>query len=79
MSDTSRILRFPEVQKRIGGYTRMHVDRLEKNGKFPKRLRIGERAVGWLESDIDSWIADKAQRRGPKSSNSGAAPHQGAA
>ena len=24
--------------------------------EFPRSIRIGARAVGWLESDIDQWI-----------------------
>jgi hypothetical protein len=26
------------------------------NGEFPRSIRIGARAVVWLESDIDQWI-----------------------
>nr|WP_295838149.1 AlpA family phage regulatory protein [uncultured Azospirillum sp.] len=62
MSTTpDRILRFKEMQSRIGGYSRMHVDRLEKAGKFPKRVQIGANAVGWMESDIVAWIGDRAR------------------
>lgn len=58
----ARILRFPEVNKRVG-YCRMHVDRLEKAGKFPQRVQIGPNSVGWVESDIDRWIAEKIAAR----------------
>ena len=27
-----------------------------KDGDFPKPVRLGLRAVGWLESDISDWI-----------------------
>lgn len=27
-----------------------------KNGKFPKAIKLGERSVGWLESDLLEWI-----------------------
>lgn len=27
-----------------------------KHGAFPKQFKLGERAVAWLESDIDAWI-----------------------
>ena len=26
------------------------------SGKFPRPIPLGERAVGWLEAEIDSWI-----------------------
>ncbi|RJF81682.1 AlpA family transcriptional regulator [Azospirillum cavernae] len=60
---TSRILRFPEVRSRIGGYSRMHVDRLEKAGNFPKRIQIGGNAVGWDESEIEDWIKSRKDAR----------------
>jgi prophage regulatory protein len=25
-------------------------------GRFPRPVRLGKRAVGWLESDISTWI-----------------------
>lgn len=30
-----------------------------KEGKFPKSIKLGDAAVGWLESDIDAWIAER--------------------
>lgn len=59
---SKRILRFPQVRERVT-YSRMHVDRLEKAGKFPKRIRLGDNAVGWFESEIDAWVEAKAAQR----------------
>ena len=60
----ARILRFPELRSLKGiDYSRVHIDRLEKAGKFPKRLHLGENSVGWLEDEIDAWIAGKAAAR----------------
>ncbi len=57
----ARILRFPQVKARIP-LSRPSIWRLERDGKFPKRLQISANAVGWLESEIDAWIsARKAQ------------------
>jgi prophage regulatory protein len=28
-----------------------------KEGTFPQQLKLGTRSVGWLESEIESWIA----------------------
>jgi prophage regulatory protein len=30
-----------------------------KEGKFPKSIKLGDAAVGWLESDIDAWIDER--------------------
>ena len=32
------------------------LDRLEKAGKFPKRIFISERRVAWLASEVSAWI-----------------------
>jgi predicted DNA-binding transcriptional regulator AlpA len=32
--------------------------RLEKRGRFPKRVRIGGRRVAWRKAEIEAWIAD---------------------
>ncbi len=38
-----------------------HILRLEKQGKFPKRIKIGVRRVGWYLSDIEAWLAERAR------------------
>ena len=30
--------------------------RKERDGTFPKRVRLGVRAVCWLRSDLDAWL-----------------------
>ena len=30
--------------------------RMEREGRFPKRVKIGLRAVAWRESDIREWL-----------------------
>ena len=57
-----RLLRFREVQSRVG-FSRMHLYRLEKSGKFPIRVKIGANSVAWPENEIDRWIADKIAQR----------------
>jgi prophage regulatory protein len=49
--------RFPELKSVKGiSFTRRHIDRLEANHKFPKRVRLGEHSVAWVESEIDAFI-----------------------
>jgi prophage regulatory protein len=57
------VLRFPALQAKVGGLSKAQIDRLEAKGKFPRRIRIGERAVGWLELDVDLWLKAKAAER----------------
>ena len=55
-----RILRLPEVKAKTGfGRSTIYAaidTKSGANGEFPRSIRIGARAVGWLESDIDQWI-----------------------
>ena len=44
----SKILTFEELKPRGIPTSRRQVDRLEAEGKFPQRVHISERRVGWL-------------------------------
>jgi prophage regulatory protein len=37
-------------------YCPAHIARLEKAGKFPKRIRLGQNRVAWLLSEVEAWI-----------------------
>lgn len=53
-----RFLRLPLVEDRTGlKHSQIHT--LEVLGKFPKRIKISERASGWLEHEIDAWIEQR--------------------
>lgn len=41
------------------GLTSSTLDRLERCGDFPAKLQIAPRAVGWLASMVNDWIASK--------------------
>jgi prophage regulatory protein len=49
------ILRRREVERRTGK-CRSSIYADIDEGKFPKPVPIGNRAVGWVESEIDGWI-----------------------
>ncbi len=52
------ILRLPEVKKRTG-LSRSSIYAMINKGQFPKQIPLGDRAVGWLEEEIDGWITEK--------------------
>jgi prophage regulatory protein len=60
----SRFLRRRSVEDRTG-LSRSTIYLYVQDGTFPRPVRIGGRAVAWLESDIDAWIearlADRAE------------------
>ena len=64
---STRILRKPEVRERTG-LSDPTIFRKESAGEFPRRVCLGARSVGWLESEIEDWIASRAaDRTDPKS------------
>ena len=50
-----KILRLPEVKK-ITGLSRSSIYRLGESNEFPKSIKIGPRAVGWLEAEVLAWL-----------------------
>ena len=40
-------------------YTPQHIHRLEKAGRFPRRLQLGPNRVGWRLTDIERWINER--------------------
>jgi prophage regulatory protein len=44
---------------------------LERSGKFPKRVKLGLRRYGYLESELDHWLELRAASREPPSRNTG--------
>lgn len=38
------------------GLSRSTVDRLEKAGKFPARIRLAQNSVGWRLDEINGWL-----------------------
>lgn len=59
------LLRFPKVKERTG-YSHSAIYALIALGKFPAPIKIGARAVAWVESEVQAWIGDrvKASRNG---------------
>jgi len=51
-----RILRLPNVLDRTG-LSRSTVYQRVSEGRFPRPVSLGDRAVGWVESDIEEWIS----------------------
>ena len=40
-------------------YSDMHIWRLEREGKFPKRRKLSNQRVGWLSTEIDKWLESR--------------------
>lgn len=58
------VLRLPAVKSRTG-LSRSSIYLRMAQGNFPKPINLGDRAVGWLEAEIDEWLQQqiKASRK----------------
>lgn len=57
------ILRISAVKTRTA-LSRSSIYKLISNGTFPRAVRLGARAVGWLESEVEEWLTARvAQSR----------------
>jgi len=55
---TNIILRLPAVKHRTG-LSRSSIYLQIAKGTFPSPVSLGARAVGWVEVELDGWIARK--------------------
>ena len=58
-----RLLRLPEVV-RMTGLSKNTIYRYMDAGIFPHSVRLGPNAVGWRESEVQQWIAERARNIG---------------
>ena len=54
------VLRLPLVKARTG-LSRSTIYLRIAEGSFPKPVSLGDRAVGWLESEIESWLSSRVE------------------
>lgn len=51
-------IKLPEVKRRTTLSTTEIYRRLEA-GTFPKQIKLGAKAVAWLEHEVQAWIDDR--------------------
>ncbi|MHA1092240.1 helix-turn-helix transcriptional regulator [Enterobacter ludwigii] len=64
---SENLIRLPEVQRRTG-YSKAWLYRLMADKRFPASIKIGSRAIAFIESEVDEWINERieASRKGAK-------------
>ena len=55
-----KIIRLKEVKARIG-LSRSTIYQWISESKFVKPIKIGHRSVGWIESEVNTWIQGKIE------------------
>jgi prophage regulatory protein len=65
MSQAERLVSMKVVQK-MTSYSRTHIARLEKAGKFPQRVRLSAHPrgrMGFVEREVNNWIHQRISER----------------
>ena len=60
-----RVLRLKEVCK-VTGLGRSFIYQLQAEQQFPHSIKIGVRAVGWLEGEVRAWVEHRTRISRPK-------------
>jgi prophage regulatory protein len=60
-----RVLRLPQVCE-ITGLCRSSIYQMEAEQRFPHRIKIGARSVGWIESEIQGWLRRRVETARPR-------------
>ncbi|QYJ77927.1 helix-turn-helix transcriptional regulator [Shewanella acanthi] len=57
-----KLIKLKEVIE-ITCLTKATIYRMIAAGKFPKQVSLGDRAVAWIESEIEGWINERIVER----------------
>jgi prophage regulatory protein len=59
-----RFVRFWQLKPEFGiDFSNMHLGRLERVGKFPKRVPLGRNSVAWVEGELIRWQQERIAAR----------------
>ena len=57
-----KVLRLKDVKEKTG-LGRSSIYDYMKEGTFPKSIKLGERAVGWVADEVDLWLRKRLEAR----------------
>ena len=59
---SNRLIRIKDVMDRTG-LARSTVYKYINLGQFPQPIKLGTRAVAWVEHEVEAWICESIERR----------------
>lgn len=62
--DRIQILRLAQVIERTG-LKKTKIYELQSEGQFPMRVKITAHAVGWIEDEVQAWLAGRVAKNNP--------------
>jgi prophage regulatory protein len=57
-----QILRFKEVLAQTPFANRGKLNTEIRNGRFPRPIKLGRRAIGWLAEDVQHWVQSSSDQ-----------------
>lgn len=57
--DLAEVLTLKQLEPYTGGLGRSAIAELEKRGKFPSSIKLGERRRAWLKSEVIKWQKER--------------------
>jgi prophage regulatory protein len=63
-----RLLRLPAVLELVG-LGRSRIYDLVSEGRFPAPVRLSDRAVAWVASEVDEWVQARVDERDAEASS----------
>jgi prophage regulatory protein len=58
------VLRLTQVIERTG-LKKTKIYELQSQGEFPMRVKITAHAVGWIEHEVQAWLAERIAKNNP--------------
>lgn len=58
-----RLLNFRQLQQIGISYSREHLWRMERQGSFPRRVRLSPAKIAWIESEVLDWLHARSDAR----------------
>ncbi|WP_159820274.1 helix-turn-helix transcriptional regulator [Colwellia sp. 20A7] len=56
------LIRLKEV-KQYTGLGRSSIYKFMAEGRFPKSVSLGERAIAWVDTEVEDWVQEKIEQR----------------
>lgn len=67
-----RLLRLPQVME-MTGLRKTKIYELHAEGAFPRRVKITAHSVGWIEAEVQAWLARRVENSTHQSATLGIA------
>jgi predicted DNA-binding transcriptional regulator AlpA len=62
-----RVLGYGDLKQKGIRFSRQWIAKLVARGEFPAPIKLGEQSVGFIENEVDEWIAARIRERDAKS------------